>query len=75
MMWHWSGWWGWWGWWWTWLVWIFLIALIIWAVSSSRTLRYRGGRDLAEDIVRQRYARGEITSEEYERLLNDLRRR
>lgn len=67
---YWGGWW-WWGWMW---IWVF-IAIIVILVLSGRGPGRRGReyRDPAEDIARQRYARGEITKEEFERLLQDLR--
>jgi len=34
----------------------------------------RAADESAEEIVRRRYARGEISREEYERLMRDLRR-
>ncbi len=60
------------------LFWILVIALVIWLVY-----RFAGGArgpgappsaDRAEAILRERYARGEIDRETYERMLEDLRR-
>jgi putative membrane protein len=69
-MYYWGGWW-WWGWIWFWVI----VAIILILVLSSRRGGYRGReyRDTAEDIVRQRYARGEINKEQFEQLLQDLR--
>ncbi len=70
---HWDGWWhfG-----WMWVFWILLIValvlLIRWAVTAGRNSRPPG--ESPEVILKQRYARGEIDKEEYERRLADLRR-
>ncbi|MCA3748391.1 MAG: SHOCT domain-containing protein [Rubrobacter sp.] len=60
------------------LFWGGLIALIVWAVvritsgqGSSDDHRARAGS--AEEILRERFARGEIDAEEYERSLEVLR--
>jgi len=66
--------WGWWmlvGWVWFVLFWGGLIALIVWAVNRM------GGRSQPVartplDIVKERYARGEIGAEEFERIRRDL---
>jgi len=61
------------------LFWLLIIALGAWLVYRLVT----GGRPPtkgaerrgeAEEILRQRYARGEIDRETYERMLEDLRR-
>lgn len=67
------------GWWmlfggiWMLLFWGAIIWLIVWGVS-----RLAGGARPAEDepleIARRRYARGEITREQYEQLRQDLAR-
>jgi putative membrane protein len=59
-----------------WLFWIGLIVLVVWlvvrVVSGGAT---RGDpQELPEQILKRRYARGEIDKEEYERRLSDLRR-
>ncbi len=70
---HWDGWWhfG-----WMWVFWILLIValvlLIRWAVTAGRSSRPPG--ESPEAILKQRYARGEIDKEEYDRRLTDLRR-
>ena len=54
------------------------VLLIIWLVSSSRGATSHpgvppSGRERsAMDIVRERYARGEITREEFEQIRKDL---
>ena len=66
------------GWWmifgglWMFLFWGGLIALIVWGVNK---LVNRNGTDRkrnAVDIARERYARGEISREEFELLKKDL---
>jgi len=67
------------GWGWMWLMpvfWLVVVGLIIWAVvsavsRSSPPSEPRSG-DSALDILRQRYARGEISREEYEAKRKDL---
>jgi putative membrane protein len=71
--WHMSGWGG--GWMWLWgtlmmLTWVALIAAAVWAVARSL-----GGKrpDRAQDILDERYARGELSTEEYRERLDQLR--
>lgn len=68
---HWDGWWhiGW--------MWLFWIAVIVAVVFLVRTVAAPARRPTAaspEEILKQRYAQGEIDQEEYERRLSDLRR-
>ncbi len=75
-MWHMHDGWGWWvvfGWIWFVLFWGGIIALVVWAVNRL------GGRShnapppkTPLDIARERYARGEINAEEFERIRQDL---
>ena len=68
------------GWWWHMSgMWIFWIALILLAVLSVRWLSNSPtGRERSPespiDVLKRRYAQGEIEKEEYERKLADLRR-
>jgi putative membrane protein len=55
------------------LVFVGLVALIAWGVSRILSVR-QGGGDSAEEILRQRFARGEIGAEEYERSYEALRK-
>lgn len=48
--------------------------MILRGASSMRSGAADASSDSAEEIVRRRYARGEIARDEYERLLSDLRR-
>ena len=56
------------------LFWGDLIALgflVLWSLAhSSRT--GRGTSDRALDLLRERYARGEITKDDYDRMRHDL---
>ena len=47
------------------------VALIVWLVGRTRAPG-AGQPDTALDILRQRYARGEIGQEEYERMKGEL---
>lgn len=53
------------------------VGLVVWLAGSGR--RYPAGpttvtgHSTALDIVRERYARGEIDRDEFQRLLNDLK--
>lgn len=67
------------GWWmggWMWLFWLLLAVLIIvlvrWAVARPRDLEQ--GHLFADETLKERYARGEMGREEYERTRADLRR-
>ena len=67
-----SGWWMALGWVWMILFWGGLIALVVWGVKK---LTDRGGSTSNRrplDIARERYARGEISEEEFERLKKNL---
>lgn len=48
------------------LFWIAIILLVIWAVRSLFPRERRSGSDQALEILRQRYAKGEINVAEYE---------
>ena len=55
-----------------------IVLLIVWAVRrNSRALASASsdavsGRPSAKDILQARYARGEITREQYQQMLSDL---
>jgi putative membrane protein len=52
-----------------------LLALIAWGVSRVLSVRQGGERaDSAEEILRQRFARGEVDAEEYQRSFEALRK-
>ena len=58
------------------IVWIIIIGLIVWGIIAL--VRYTGSAKATDqkhnpvDIARERYARGEITREEYEQIRKDL---
>lgn len=60
------------------LFWIAILAAVIWLVyrvaRSQGWTREGRGHDRPEEILRERYARGEIDRETYDRMLEDLRR-
>lgn len=63
---------GWWGGLWMLLLWVAILLLVVWAVRTGAP----GGSDpraSARAILAERLARGEITVEEYRRLLQELR--
>ena len=66
------------GWWmafggiWMILFWGGLIALIVWGVSRLTGHRHSISNPYPLDIARERYARGEITREEFEKIKKDL---
>lgn len=54
------------------LVIIGIIVGIRWLVKSSNPLGANRGPDRALEIIRERYAKGEISREEFERMRQDL---
>ncbi len=55
-----------------WLLWIVIIGLIVWGVIAlTRRGQSSTKRDSLE-IAKERYAKGEITKEEFEQLKKDL---
>jgi len=66
------------GWWAMGIIWLVVIGLIVWLVvylargSGSTNSSSTGGDIKALDILKTRYARGEIDKKEYEEKLKDL---
>jgi len=66
------------GWWTMGIFWLVVLGLIVWFViylarsSSTTTTSSTGGDVKALDILKTRYARGEIDKKEYEEKLQDL---
>lgn len=62
------------GWWW--IIGLILVVVIIWAVvrssGQSNNLDNTANQKSAHDILKERYARGEINKEEYEMKKRDL---
>jgi len=56
-----------------WLVAIGLIAVVVWAVIRSVSRAGNGATESPQDVLKRRYARGEIDKDEYEKRLQDLR--
>ena len=60
------------------LIWAVVLVVVIWLVvrglmAMERRDRPNAGRDGAEELLRRRFAAGEIDAEEYERRLVALR--
>ena len=64
------------GWGWMWIFWIVIIGLVVWGVIALVRHSGSGGGAGATktplDIARERYAKGEISAEEFERFKKDL---
>jgi putative membrane protein len=58
------------------LLWLAFFGLLVWVAVRMFYIRQGGGRmaDSAEEILRQRFARGEVDVETYENALDALRR-
>ena len=57
------------------LIWVALIALVVWLVIRAVGQRQGGPRsEPAEELLRRRFASGEIDDEVYRRRLETLRR-
>jgi len=58
-----------------WLLWIVITVAVVWFVVRAWNVRARGdGAESAEEVLRRRYAAGEIDDQEYERRLAVLHR-
>ena len=71
---------GWWMWWmpFAWILGLAVLILLVWMIARAAGGFPGGGLGRAEDspeqILKRRYARGEVDREEYERRLSDIRR-
>ncbi|MCL4486635.1 MAG: SHOCT domain-containing protein [Chloroflexi bacterium] len=59
------------------LFWLVVIAAVVWLVSalvrgSARPVAYASAQQTPIDILKARYAKGEITKEQYDQLKRDL---
>jgi putative membrane protein len=66
------------GWGWLWgpivlLLWMALIATVVWFVVRSARPRERSGLEWAREVLAERYARGELATDEYRERLEQLR--
>jgi putative membrane protein len=66
------------GWGWLWgpivlLAWVAVIAAVVWFVARSARPRDRSGIDRAREVLAERYARGELTTDEYRERVEQLR--
>lgn len=58
-----------------WVFWILLLVVIIWVVYQFLNKNQNSANTKSEnamDILKERYAKGEITKEEYENMKKDL---
>jgi len=62
------------GMWFWWLIAIVVIAAVAWGVVQSLSRHSDGTAESAEEILKRRYAAGEIDKEEYEKRLRDIRK-
>jgi putative membrane protein len=56
------------------LLWIAVLGTAVWLVARNLRERERSGVDRARDILAERYARGELSGEEYRERLDELGR-
>jgi len=66
---------GWWmglGWLWILILWAGIIALIVWVVKKLTEKGQTNSKRDPLDIAKERYAKGEITREEFEQIKKDL---
>lgn len=52
--------------------WVLLVSFIIWAVRESKHDSRSHSRGSALDILNERYAKGEITKEEFKAMKKDI---
>jgi len=59
-----------------WIFWIVIVAVVIWAIiriaNTSQNRKSDTSGETPLDILKKRYARGEITKEQYEQMKKDL---
>jgi len=62
----------WFGMWYGWLFWIVIVGVVIWALVALAGRGSARREESALDILKKRYARGEISKEEFEAKKQDL---
>jgi putative membrane protein len=58
-----------------WIVWLLIIGVIVWVIfqfKGNNHGQYRKDNESSLDILKKRYANGEISKEEFERMKKDL---
>jgi putative membrane protein len=55
-----------------WLFWILVIALVVWVLVRGGRLDWGRGQSRSIEILKERYARGEIDLDTYRRMLQEL---
>lgn len=57
-----------------WFIWPAIVVIIVFAVLRSNTMRKDApqAKETALDILKKRYARGELSKEEFEKMKQDL---
>lgn len=62
--------------WFGWIFWLIVLVLIVWFIANqlnkSKQDSQTSGQESAMDIIKKRYAKGEITKEEFEQMKKDL---
>jgi putative membrane protein len=53
---------------------IVILVLLVWLLARAADGSRRVGEETPEQVLKRRYAKGEIEREEYQRRLEDLRR-
>ncbi len=59
----------------SWIVWLIIIVAIVWAIfrfKGNNHGQYRKDNESSLDILKKRYANGEISKDEFERMKKDL---
>jgi putative membrane protein len=61
------------GWWPLWLLfWLAIVVAVVWFLARRRGKPRGDGLDRARDVLAERYAKGELTSDEYRERLEQL---
>lgn len=55
-----------------WLLILIIIVLVVYVLARSRRINHTGSTESPLDILRKRYARGEITKDQFEQMKKDL---